>query len=440
MVECGQEGEVASCELDKGSKEEAKAGAQLLLPVQLKSGYWRIVPCLLSVLFAFVFLDGTHGSPDLRISEASLAVLSLPHNELNVGDNTEVCQGLDPLMPQSLIIPGARRCYTGIQEIYAGLIYQELEENNAICIIHSPAESDSLHMHSGHSKGFKEGLGASGSIVRAEFVCGEGCNAAADSPNKGPLAELPITFPLTILADKQDATHFHMCLSSPGILTVVDGVSYVPTLVPVDVLTQQPLTLEPIVWTGSSEKEMPSSQSTAPMDSWLRSGRLEIGAVASRVAPSPWEYFTCSDCLVAGVAICEKQRQQMAREASALVEAQANDITAPTLGVATMGSHQKRAADSWKFGNNLLGVPEATTARQVMHIEPLALQMEDIAYLMETVVPVLYPALEETLRDRPENPLASIAFYLLRHATGYSRTSTSLQEHAAPSGIYPFAL
>ncbi|CBZ53720.1 putative Dpy-30 motif containing protein [Neospora caninum Liverpool] len=43
-------------------------------------------------------------------------------------------------------------------------------------------------------------------------------------------------------------------------------------------------------------------------------------------------------------------------------------------------------------------------------------------YLKATVIPVLLPAIESVTRDRPEDPVSWIAFYLLRHATRFNRT------------------
>lgn len=43
-------------------------------------------------------------------------------------------------------------------------------------------------------------------------------------------------------------------------------------------------------------------------------------------------------------------------------------------------------------------------------------------YLYRTVTPALLPALEACQRDRPENPIEFIAFYMLRHTQQYSKT------------------
>merc|ERR1712079_509795 len=43
-------------------------------------------------------------------------------------------------------------------------------------------------------------------------------------------------------------------------------------------------------------------------------------------------------------------------------------------------------------------------------------------YLYRNVLPALLPALEACQRDRPADPIEFIAFYLLRHSKGYSKT------------------
>jgi len=43
-------------------------------------------------------------------------------------------------------------------------------------------------------------------------------------------------------------------------------------------------------------------------------------------------------------------------------------------------------------------------------------------YLYQTIIPALLPALEACQRDRPSDPIAFLAFYMLRHPRGYSKT------------------
>lgn len=43
-------------------------------------------------------------------------------------------------------------------------------------------------------------------------------------------------------------------------------------------------------------------------------------------------------------------------------------------------------------------------------------------YLYRTVIPALLPALEACQRDRPKDPITFIAFYMLRHQNGYSKS------------------
>lgn len=43
-------------------------------------------------------------------------------------------------------------------------------------------------------------------------------------------------------------------------------------------------------------------------------------------------------------------------------------------------------------------------------------------YLYRTVIPALLPALEVAQRDRPEDPISFIAFYMLRHQKQYTKS------------------
>jgi hypothetical protein len=43
-------------------------------------------------------------------------------------------------------------------------------------------------------------------------------------------------------------------------------------------------------------------------------------------------------------------------------------------------------------------------------------------YLNRTIIPALLPAVEACQRDRPKDPIAFIAFYMLRHKNGYSKS------------------
>merc|ERR1711904_741198 len=43
-------------------------------------------------------------------------------------------------------------------------------------------------------------------------------------------------------------------------------------------------------------------------------------------------------------------------------------------------------------------------------------------YLNRTIIPALLPAVEACQRDRPKDPISFIAFYMLRHKNGYSKS------------------
>lgn len=376
-----------------------------------------------------VFLDGSHGSPDLRISEDAVAVMHMPQASALVEGTGHNQPPGEAMTPSLVTVKG--RCYKGPQEIYAGLMYHELGEKKALCIIHEPLPPGSPTSKTYEVPGHATSSEPSGADFPPE-AAGEKYNRTdAESPDAVTEADLSGSSPLIVLADEQDLTHFHVCLSSSGVLTVVDGVSYLPTLLPVDVVTQQPIALQPGIWSGCVERDTPKTQLLGSLKpSPCTAGRLEVGAVASRIALSPWDCLTNAECLVAAVSLSEKQRMELARAAHIRTEA------AETLfgGMASRGEEDRMdkpensATGVPESHNNFMAPPGALATRTEVQSRFSLLPAADEAYLMKTVVPVLYPALQVVLRDRPEDPLASIAFYLLRHATGYSRTLRPLQE------------
>lgn len=231
--------------------------------------------------------------------------------------------------------------------------------------------------------------------------------------------ELGASCPLIIFVDGQDFTKFHVCLSSCGVLTVLDGLYYSPTLLPVDVISLQTLTFQRRLW----DEEAGRDKSKTPSFSTLHLNTctnvcLEFGAAASRVSPSHWSCLINSDCLVSAVSLCEKQRLQMAVD---LHQSKRNQVASSQKSAAT--SLELCLTEDLESGCAFQECMSVPLKSKALCDEPKTLLLSDSNYLVETIIPVLYPALEAVLRDRPEDPLAFLAFYLLRHATGYSRTS-----------------
>ncbi|CDJ54243.1 Dpy-30 motif containing protein, putative [Eimeria brunetti] len=411
-----------SLEANHGEEETTPSNSPYSLPLQLHQGYWNIAPSFLSLLFSLVFLDGTHGTPDLRISETGIGTMRIPMVQTAAEGRCWQPCSTSPL-PHTLVMPETKRCYKGIDEVFAGLVYQELEEHKTLCIIHKPVNflcSDPEGQRAGELNSLSTADEYMGRM-------GTGNECATLGAALEAHASLSCTTPLTILADGQDLTRFHVCLSAPGIQTVVDGISYIHTLVPVDVLGQQPITLKPIPWLENGGVEVCSQQTLPADDNVRRKGRIECAVVASHISPSQWDFLASSDCLVAALATCEKKRLQLAtaKHLCDIEQATRDKITALHGEHRELAEEQKKQDGISERGNSFIGLI-GTLGSHLSTSKQTGLPVPDIAYLMETVVPVLYPALEAVLRDRPDDPLAYLAFYLLRHSTGYSRTATTL--------------
>ncbi|CDJ40969.1 Dpy-30 motif containing protein, putative [Eimeria tenella] len=254
--------------------------------------------------------------------------------------------------------------------------------------------------------------------VPAETEYQDDC-VEAFSCSSAELEDISITFPLNVLVDGQDLTRHHICLSSPGIPTVLDGVVYIHTLVPVDVLAEKPIPLESTPWPAANGIPSVSSQGARTR------GGLEFGIVASRISPSQWDFLAYSDCLVTAVALCEKKRSQLATAGAFQSERQSGCNTdLPSDEAAALSNNPQRGVE------NACGEEQASSGSlnpssrdQGLTGKDSFIVVPDVDYLMETVVPVLYPALEVVARERPDDPLAAVAFYLLRNSSGYSSTA-----------------
>mgnify|MGYP005790215639 CR=1 FL=1 len=380
-----------------------------------------------------MFLDGTHGSPDLRISDHAMGVMSVSTMQTaSDGKCEQHC--FTAQLPHTLVMPAAKRCYKGIDEVFAGLVYQELEEHKALCIVHRPMDfpCSSAEGHQLES--------VAGDSDRSFTV--EESSARTDSTNDWVTAgaktleaqdNLSYTSPLTILVDGQDLTRFHVCLSSPGVQTVVDGIVFLHTLSPVDILSQQLIKLQPISGLENEGMEVCNPETLPSSGSVCRKGRIECGIVACHIAPSQWDFLASSDCLVAALANSEKKRLQLSTPNQLCSKEEVADNKIPTLHEEYKGSseesiNQDAISDR---GNPFQGLSGIIGSQTLPTGKNTAQPLSDVVYLMETVVPVLYPALEAVIRDRPDDPLAYIAFYLLRHSTGYSRTACPLQNSGA---------
>ncbi|CDJ36099.1 Dpy-30 motif containing protein, putative [Eimeria mitis] len=413
------------------SSEQTREGIGLMNPAW--NGIFSVVPCFLCLRVLQVFLDGMHGSPDMRISELAIGIMHVPEVQAtSAGDERQYCS--TPQLPHTLVIPAAERCYKGTDEVFAGLIYQELEEHKAFCILHKPQAFPSSSGEC-HQAVAAAGDTDSSSVADESSETIDTRNECATPGDLTVEAEINLscTTPLTILVDRQDLTRFHVCLSSPAIQTVVDGVSYLQTLDPVDVLSQQRITLKPVPWVEKEGIEVCTQQTLSSDDNACRKGRIECGIVASNVSPSQWDFLASSDCLVDALAICEKKRLQLATANNLCTSGQVADDTITTSRMDCRGVHEEQEVQDSKSerGNISRGRFGPFGSHQIPTSMQMLVPLPDIAYLMETVVPVLYPALEAVLRDRPDEPLAYLAFYLLRHSTGYSRTATTLQNSGA---------
>ncbi|KAL8429460.1 hypothetical protein ACSSS7_006591 [Eimeria intestinalis] len=383
------------------------------LPQQLRNGFWRLTPSFLSLLFSLA-----RSRRAFRLVLHTRRPLESPEMRELLYEFNLLCEGKHPAFD------GENRTK---QEIYVGIMYQKFNDSRAICISHQCVDPKQL-------------LGAAvGGGDETQFSNTVKGNSATEPPDEGRPAlafenelskrsqlELHATCPLFVWVDAQDLTHFHVCLSSSGIFTLINGVTYVPTLLPVDVDTQRSLVLDAGRWEISEEQTklkrqiLPSLQISAST-----SGSLDVGPVASKIASSQWDCLTNPDCLVAALTVCEERRLRLAtafhmhsgdqveackKAAIKNKEQLLSELPASDLGFAALHDIlNKRACTEEEAGSS---------------------QPTDAAYLMKHVVPVLYPAIEETLRYRPENPLASIALYLLRNAGGYSRSSTRQTEGA----------
>ncbi|CAJ1371640.1 unnamed protein product [Effrenium voratum] len=68
------------------------------------------------------------------------------------------------------------------------------------------------------------------------------------------------------------------------------------------------------------------------------------------------------------------------------------------------------------------GVAKALSGQELKQAAAEAQAMAPKEWLYRNVIPALLPALEACQRDRPEDPIEFIAFYMLRHSKQYSKT------------------
>ncbi|KAL8441830.1 hypothetical protein Emag_006875 [Eimeria magna] len=465
----GAEGAPAASDEEMGREIRDEAGQ---LPQQLKDGFWRLTPTFLSLLFSLarsrrafrlvlhtrrplespefrallyefnllcdgkhpafdgenrtkqVFLNGNHGSPDLRILKEAVGVLQMPQRGPLEREADQGCN-FDPA--PRLLFRKSGRCYKGPQEIYAGLMYQELDDSRAICISHEcvdPKQSLGAAVAGGDETQSSDTLRSSSAADLPDE--GSSTFAFENELSKTSRFEPHVTCPLFVWVDGQDLTHFHVCLSSSGILTLLNGVTCIPTLIPVDVETERPLALETGRWGNSDEEAklrkqiLPSLQLSASI-----SGSLDVGAVASKIAPSQWDCLTNPDCLVAALTVCEEHRLKLA---TAIHMHTGDQVEA--CKKAALESKKQILSELSESRLGPVEISDSSAKPTCMEDDTGLSHSSDVAYLMKHIVPVLYPALEETIRDRPENPLASIAFYLLRNSGGYSRSFTQQTERA----------
>ncbi|KAL8271110.1 hypothetical protein Esti_004964 [Eimeria stiedai] len=453
---------------NQGSENPEEAGQ---LPQQLKDGFWRLAPSFLSLLFSLarsrrafrlvlhtrrplespamrallyefnllcegkhpafdgenrtkqIFLNGDHGSPDLRIPKEAVGVMQLPQTGLLGRKANQSCTYE---APPTLLFPERGRCYKGPQEIYAGLMYQEFKESRAICIIYECVDSkQSLRAVAGADETQSSDTLKGSSATKSPDKCSSTLTFGEEAHTTSRF-EPHATYPLLVWVDGQDLTHFHVCLSSSGILTLVNGVTYIPTLMPIEVETQRPLAFETGRWKNSEEATKMRTQILPSLQvSANTSGSLDVGAVATKIAPSQWDCLTNPDCLVAALTVCEKHRLRLATAIHMHSEDQVEACKK-----AALENKEQLLSELPESNLGLPALHDLLNNRTCVEDDAGVSQSSDVAYLTKHVVPVLYPALEETLRDRPENPLVSIAFYLLRNSGGYSRSSTEQAEGA----------
>eukprot|EP00933_Yihiella_yeosuensis_P034811 TRINITY_DN2828_c0_g3_i1.p1 TRINITY_DN2828_c0_g3~~TRINITY_DN2828_c0_g3_i1.p1 ORF type:complete len:552 (+),score=122.51 TRINITY_DN2828_c0_g3_i1:138-1793(+) len=71
------------------------------------------------------------------------------------------------------------------------------------------------------------------------------------------------------------------------------------------------------------------------------------------------------------------------------------------------------------------GLSQAAELEEKRNSAAAASAMPPKEWLYRNIIPALLPALEACQRDRPEDPIEFIAFYMLRHSKQYSKTLTS---------------
>ncbi|PHJ17628.1 dpy-30 motif protein [Cystoisospora suis] len=274
----------------------------------------------------------------------------------------------------------------------------------------------------------------------------------------------PLT-PLPVLVDPADFTLFHVCLSSPSVPSVQEGLVCVPTMNVVEAVlgsalfysgrAMNPAAVLPAIPGASTstvesqwmitealgQGENPGACEGAPAlgPTGMLRARVTVDIVYTVLIPEPCSLLCNPDYVCNLVEESLSQRRRMMGQtdplsadwrpislwssgASSLASAEVD--SSPGASAARSGQSKNRGCDSPD-----VPAPERPKPRFLKALDPFAgLSAEEIKalptreYLRATVIPVLLPAIEEISKDRPENPLAWIAFYLLRHATHFNRT------------------
>lgn len=346
-----------------------------------------------------MFFDGRHKTPDLRLTPESFAVLHSTETEES-GESSEN-EGKTPMHYEErnrerggarLELSASGRVYVGAREIYTGIIFRELAERKIILISHCSIQSNTQK------------------------------SDTMDRPSRR-LSEARITAPLPVWVDIQDTRHLHFCLSATGIPTAWHGICYPETLRLIDVVTDQPIVLQAADWALQSDHIQQYASSGAAARKPLKlhmhppsllKGRLGCHQAACRVCFNPWEYFTNPNCILEALEKCDELRKKPSSSLPAyMISGEVNKPTEELEGLKSIFNHEEVAV----LGNadpSVLDTLFGGAAQSGKSPTPSE-------YLNKEVVPVLQPALEILLRDRPADPIPHLAFYLLRHCDGYNR-------------------
>ncbi|KEP66935.1 UNVERIFIED_CONTAM: Dpy-30 motif protein [Hammondia hammondi] len=323
----------------------------------------------------------------------------------------------------------------------------------------------------------------------------------------------PLT-PLPVLVDPADLTLHNVCIGSPSILSVSDGLSYISTLSVVEVVhgtalfdslamdkaptpssntssfsheskrreTQQHNSQRHclVAETSGSRSEANgttkvnvcsygvSTAEQSPEKSLLAkekklSAYLVVDPVYSVVIPEPCSLIANLDYLCNLVQVILARRLRLLSPASQILQKRWKPVTLWDAGnvssdLSNFSAKQKNPdgstadkverahpggvnphADNRRplsaailpgdTATHCCGQDELQQRRFLNFLDPfVSLRSDEIKalptrdYLKATVIPVLLPAIESVTRDRPDDPVSWIAFYLLRHAKSFNRT------------------